>query len=265
MPVGWKDRVAIEPPSPSVHAIANGDRMIERVFDALRPAFRVTHTRPALVVATCIATAVPGGWGAASLRIDGDFSHLPPASDPSVQARNELRSEIGGESEVAVLIESPSFDANRAFAEALIPRALRLRSPETNEPILTRVDYRRKVDFVEQNALYFATPAELDTLSAFLSRKQREARLEANPFYVDLDADETEEAEDESETLGSLRALYDELVTSEYPVSSNPTLLVVRLYPSGAQTDLAWPTSSPRTTRSGNSWTGSPPHLFIRR
>lgn len=214
--------------------------MIDRVFDALRPAFRVTHTRPALVVTVCIALAVLGGWGAASLQIDGDFSHLLPASDPSVQALNELRSEIGGENEVAVLIESPSFDANRAFAEALIPRALRLRSPETNEPTLTRVDYRRKVDFVKRNALYFATPAELDTLSAFLSRKQREARLEANPFYFDLDAGETEETETEAETLGSLRSLYEELVTSEYPVSSDSTLLVVRLYPSGAQTDLAY-------------------------
>jgi len=210
--------------------------MIDRVFAALRPAFRLTHTRPAVVATVCVALAVLGGWGATSLQIDSDFSHLLPGSDPSVRALHELRSEIGGENEVAVLIESPSFAANRAFAEALIPKALDLRPSAAREPFLTHVAYRRDTRFLKRNALYFATPAELDTLSAFLDRKQREVRLEANPFYFDLDDEEASGGA--TETLGALDDLYDQLVASEYPVSRDSTLLVVRLYPSGAQTDL---------------------------
>src|SRR5690606_38827639 len=112
--------------------------------------------------------------------------------------------------------------ANKAFAEDLIPRALAMRRSDGEEPYLTRVDYRRDTAFMERNALYFATDAELDSLEGFLQEQVEAARLEANPFFFDLDDLEVEEGDgpgadgDGSAPLGggadALATVYDELV-----------------------------------------------------
>jgi hypothetical protein len=85
---------------------------------------------------------------ASRLTIDTDFSKLIPSDTPSVQALERLRDEVGGESSVDVVIQSPSFEANKAFAEALIPRALELKGSRRGESYLNRVDYHRDTDFL---------------------------------------------------------------------------------------------------------------------
>ena len=207
---------------------------MDRIFEALRPVIRGIGHAPGRILLGALLTVIAGAWFGTKLSIDSDLAHLLPPTHPSVQALNELRAEVGSESDAAVVIESPSFAANRQFAEALIPHALNLRTPDTGEPVFLDVEYRRDVDFLASNALYFATPAELDTLERFLRDELRDARLEANPFYFDLN-DESDTADP---TAAELDALYHELVRSEYPVSADSTILVVRLFPSGAQTDI---------------------------
>ena len=209
---------------------------MERLFNTLRPALRWVGTHPGSVLLATLLTVGLGAWFGLKLHIDSDLSHLLPPDYPSVQALNELRDEVGAESDAAVVIESPSFEANRRFAEALLPRALDLTNPETGEPFFIRVDYRRDIRFLAHNALYFATPAELDTLTAYLRDELREAKLRANPFYVDLDLPEADDARDA--TAAELDAMYRDLVRSEYPISPDSTVLVLRFTPSGAQTDI---------------------------
>lgn len=210
--------------------------MIERLFERLRPLVRVVIRRPVPILLVGLALAVLGGAMVPRLRIDSDFSHLIPSDYPSVQALEKLREEVGGSDEATAIIESPSFAANRRFAEALIPRAMRLRGP-SGDPYFTRVDYRRDVDFLKNNALYFATPAELDSLEAYLQQRIRQAKLEANPFYFELNEGDDASEETVAEELG---ALYDQLVSTEYPVSDDSTTLAVRFYPTEVQTDIAF-------------------------
>lgn len=211
--------------------------MIDWLFAALHPLFRAVYRHARTTLLVSLALTGIGLWFALQLRIDNDFSRLIPSSYPSVQALNALRENVGGESEVAVVIESPSFDANRRFAEDLIPAALALTGQKYAEPYLTRVEYRRDVRFLQENALYFATTAELDSLEAFLRREIRDAKLEANPFYVELDDDPAADtlADD---VVATLQSAYDDLVRSEYPISADSTTMVVRFYPGSVQTDI---------------------------
>jgi hypothetical protein len=211
---------------------------MDRLFDALRPLIRGVVRHAAWVLVAAVLLAGAGLYYASQLTIDTDIANLVPEDRPSVQALEELRRTVGGESDVAVGIVSPSFEANKRFAEALIPRALDLTNPETGAPFLTRVEYEREVDFLKDNALYFASESELTSVEQFLDEKVEEAKLEANPFYFNLD-DEESNAEADS-AARELEQVYDRLVGKRYPVSDDSTTMVVRFYPSGTSTDIGF-------------------------
>jgi predicted RND superfamily exporter protein len=206
-----------------------------RLVEPMRGAIRAIVRHAGLVVLAGLALSVAAMFEASKLRIDADLSKLVPSHYESVKALDRLRETVGAESEVSVGITSPSFEANIAFAETLVPRALELRDAETGEVFLSRVDFRRDVSFLEDNALYFATEEELERLHEYLIEEIEEAKLEANPFYFDLDEDEPAANEGDE-----LRELYDDVIGSEYPVSGDSTTLVLRFFPSGSQTDLSF-------------------------
>ncbi len=207
-------------------------------FEKLRPFIRWVARHPSIVVVAALLLSVLAFTAARHLTIDPDFANLLPADYPSVQALDKLRANVGGESEAAVAIESGSFEANRAFAEALIPRVLELRPNPDAEPFFRRVEYKREVDFLQRNALYFATDRELDELEDYLLGLQEDARLEANPFYVDLGEDfDDEDATMEDDPAARMKESYDRIVGTEYPVSPDSTVLVLKFYPSGSQTN----------------------------
>lgn len=219
---------------------------MERIFQSLQPFIRFVVRRAGLVAFVALILSVAGFMLARQLRIDTDLSKLIPQDYPSVQALEKLRQTVGGESDVAVVIESPSFEQNKAFAEALIPRALALKGEGRKEPYLTRVDYRKDTNFLQDNALYFATEAELDSLDAYLDEQEREAKLEANPFFFDLD-DELEEEETTTaaeaaapDRAATLRESYQTIVGKEYPISDDSTTMVLRFFPAGSQTNIGF-------------------------
>ena len=209
---------------------------MNRIFESLRPYIRGVVRRPGWVLTAAVLFAAVGVFFARNLTIDTDFSNLIPQDYPSVQALEKLRETVGGESDVAVGIVSPSFEANKAFAEDLIPEALELKRERSNEPYLTRVEYRRNTDFLQSNALYFASDQELDQVEQFLQDQIEQAKLEANPFYFDL---EDEEAEPDT-TAQELEQVYERLVGTEYPISDDSTTMVLRFYPAGAQTNIGF-------------------------
>lgn len=210
---------------------------MHRFFESLRPFIRGVVRRAGLVLGLALLVSAGSLYLAKDLRIDTDFANLLPDDYPSVQALERLRQTVGGETTVDVAIQSPSFAANRAFAETLIPEALALQGEGRSEPYLARVEYRRDTDFLKKNALYFATFDELDSLDAYLDEKVEEAKLEANPFFFELEDEDLEEEADEGETL---LASYNDIVGSEYLVSDDSTVLVVRFFPAGAQTNIQY-------------------------
>ncbi|MEP0547245.1 MAG: MMPL family transporter [Rhodothermales bacterium] len=208
---------------------------MERLFESLRPLIHAIVRSPFAVVAVALVLAALGLVSATRLKIDTDLANLLPDDYVSVQALERLRATVGSETPVDVAIESPSFAANKRFAEALIPQALALQW--RGEPVFTRVDFRKDTTFLAQNALYFASDEELDQLQYFLEDTAEEARLEANPFFVDLDDDLG--LDEEESDAGGLEGLRD-LQPREYAVSPDSTVLALRFYPSGAQTNIGF-------------------------
>lgn len=208
--------------------------MIERLFKALYPFIDYIIKNPFRILMLSILTAIAGFLLAINLKIDNDLSKLIPQDYPSVQALNTLREQVGSESELAIAIESPSFEANKKFAEALILKALALKNPATSEPWFNRAEFRKDISFIENNALYFATGQELDLLEEYLTNRINKAKEEANPFYFELEEEETR-----TDSLGEeLETMYDELIGSEYLISEDSLTMAVKLYPSGSQTNL---------------------------
>ncbi len=214
---------------------------MSRLSDALRVFIRLVVRQVWTVVLLALVVSVVGFWFARQLRIDTDFSNLVPRDYPSVQALEALRETVGSEATVDVAIVSPSFEANKTFAEQLIPRALALAPSPQAEPYLSRVDFEKDTAFLEQNALYFATYAELDSLESYLRDKIRDAKLDANPFFFDLD-DEEDESDDEAayDPERDLQEVYDHIIGKRYPVNEDSTIMALRFYPSGSQTDIGF-------------------------
>lgn len=216
---------------------------MERFFEKFSPVIRFATQRAGTAVSLALILSIAGFYFAQQLRIDTDFSNLIPGSYPSVQALEKLRDTVGSESSADVVLQSESFEANKEFAEAFIPRALELVDESTGERYLTRVDYRKDTAFLEDNALYFATNAELDSLEGYLRGEIRDAKLEANPFFFDLD--EEEEAEDQEEAAAfdlerDLEEVYTRVVGKQYPVNADSTVMVLRFYPAGSQTNIGF-------------------------
>ena len=84
--------------------------------------------RPTAVVGLLFVVSLTSLFFASKLKIDTDFSRLLPPDNPTVKALERLRATVGGENHVAVVIQSPSFEANRRFAEALIPAAMKAKT-----------------------------------------------------------------------------------------------------------------------------------------
>lgn len=212
--------------------------LMDRLFDALRPFIRWVVRFAPLVLILAALMSFFGLRASMNLSIDTDLANLIPSDYPSAVALERLRETVGGESEAAIGIQSPSFEANKAFAEALIARVLDMRGEGYDEPFFQRVDYRKDVTFLKSNALYFATPAELDMLEDWLAEKIEDAKLEANPFYFDLEEDD---AEAEPDSVGEeLQAIYSEIVSREYPVSEDSTTMVLRFFPVESSSNIAF-------------------------
>lgn len=211
---------------------------MEALFRWLKPLCRFIVAHPMLVLSAAVVVTVASLVFASRLSIEGDISKLIPPEYESYRALERIRETVGSGSSngLDVIIESPSFDANRAFAEALIPRALALRDSTTKEQLFVQVDYRRDPEFVRRNAMYFATFDELDRLTRYLEDRIEEEKLKANPFYFELDEELVEE--DSSWTEEDFQAAYDEVVKKEYPISDDSTLMLVRFYPAAVRTDL---------------------------
>ena len=211
------------------------------VFDRLRFVPRWTVQHPLLVVGVAFLLAGLGVWKSLGLRVDADIVTLLPPEYTSVQAIQRLQETVGAETTVDVAIYSPSFDQNVAFGRALVDAALAMEQPDDGSPYFTRVDFRRDVRFVSENALYFATFEELDRLEDFLRNQAQQVRSATDPLRMDLFGAMTDSVRLARQQEGDrLRADLAQLALTEYFVSPDSTTLVVKLYPTGSQTNIGF-------------------------
>ena len=205
----------------------------------LRPLVMINYRYPFAVLSVSILFAIGAGFYATRLVIDTDLASLLPDHYDSVQALERLRDSVGGETPLEVTINSPDFEANKAFAEALIPRAMELYDPRLDDYFVNRYEYRRDVEVLKDYALYLSTEDEIDQVIDFLEERLEQARLEANPFFIDFE-DDFDDEEEEDERLREFEQMYHELIPSEYPVNQDSSSLVISFFPTGAQSDLTY-------------------------
>ncbi|CAN5274669.1 MMPL family transporter [soil metagenome] len=210
-----------------------------KIIQFFKPLIHLNIQHPLWVISLAIITAVFAGFYASKLTVDTDLANLLPPTNPHVQALERLQETAGGETEMEVAIKSPSFEANVAFANRLAEEALELHYPRFNGPYFTEAQFRRDTEFLEDNALYLATISELDEIIEYLREEIERTKEEANPFFVDFDDFDDEEADDEA-TLNRFKESYNMLVPSEYPVNEDSTLAILTMYPSGSRSDITY-------------------------
>lgn len=205
----------------------------------LKPLVRLNVRHPYAVLAVAVLLGVLSAAFAIRLKIDTDIANLLPDDNPRVIALNELRETVGGETEMDVAIGSPDFEANIRFAEALVGQSLLLQDRRSGAPFFTKVEFRRDTEILKDYALYLATEDELDELITYLDDRIEDAKLEANPFFIDFGFDEDLD-EEKDERAANFEQTYDELIPSEYAVNADSTVVTLKLFPTGSKSDLAF-------------------------
>lgn len=211
---------------------------MKKILHFLKPLLELNYKYPFVVLSFFLVLAVISGMYASKLKIDTDIANLLPATNPNVLALEELKNSVGGETEMQVAINSPSFEANKRFAEDIIPKTLELFYPRLDDRFFERVEYRKETGLLKDNALYLASVDELDEIIWWLEDEIEQASLEANPFYVDLGFDDEEE-EDEPDAE-SFKESYEVIVPPEYPVNSDSTVLLLKFFPTGSKSDIQY-------------------------
>lgn len=208
---------------------------MKKILQFFRPLIKLNYKYPYWVVGITVLLSVILGSFAVQLRIDTNLANLLPEENPHVLALEELQETVGGETAMEVVIKSPSFEANKKFAQDLIRESLELYDHQTERYFFKRASFRKETEFIKNNALYFATSNELANIQEYLQEEIREAKKEANPFLVNFD----EENESESnEGITDFEETYNSLIPSEYPISEDSTVMMVSFYPTGSKSDL---------------------------
>lgn len=210
------------------------------LLSLLKPLLRANVRHPFSVLFLSLSLALVAGYFASGLKVDTDIANLLPKDNPNVLALEELKETVGGETEMQVAIKSPSFEANKAFAEALIPKTLALYYPRYNDKYFKRVEYRRDTEVIKNNALYLASDEELDNIILWLEDEIYYAKEEANPFFVDFEDDFDEEEEASEDKAEEFKESYNTLVPTEYPVNDDSTIMVLKFYPTGSKSDIQY-------------------------
>ena len=167
------------------------------IISFFKPLFRISYNYPVIVLIVSILIAFFAAQFAIKLKVDTDIANLLPENYHSVQALNRLKETVGGELAMDVAIKSDDFEANKRFTEDLLNKAITLYDKRTKDHFFKKYDFKRDTRVLEENALYLATPEELSQVKDYLTKKIEEVKLEANPFYFDLEDDEDSDTKTE--------------------------------------------------------------------
>ena len=211
---------------------------MEKILRFFRPLIKLNFSRPYWVLGIVILSAIILGSYALQLKIGTNLANLLPKKNPHVLALEELQNTVGGETAMEVAVKSPSFEDNKRFIQDLIRKSLKLYDHESDNYFFDRAQFRKETDFLENNALYFATGNELDDIKAYLKDEIQKAKEEANPFFVSFE--EEENGDTDQQNISEFEESYDALIPDEYPISKDSTVAVFKLYPTGSKSNLSY-------------------------
>lgn len=212
---------------------------MKKILGLFQPLLKLNIKHPFLVLSVSLLLAIAGGYFSVQLKIDTDIANLLPQDNPNVLALEKLKNTVGGETEMQVAINSPSFEANKKFAEDLIPKTLDLFYPRYDDKFFKGAEFRKDTEIIKDNALYLASDEELDEITEWLQEEIETAREEANPFFIDFE-DEEEESDSGVDKADNFKESYEILVPSEYPINKDSTIMVVKFFPTGSKSDIQY-------------------------
>ena len=143
------------------------------------------------VIALSVLLALVAGYVASSLPIRSEFSNLLPPERQSVRDLNLLKARIRTFGTVFVVVDGDTPESAAAAADHIRPK---LQALDTD--LVSRVlddDEETRAYFWKHRFLYVSLP-DLQEAVDTLAGKIRDAKLEANPLFIDLALDEDEPA-----------------------------------------------------------------------
>lgn len=213
---------------------------MKQILRFFQPLLALNISHPFLVIGVSFLIAVLSGYFAFQLKVDTDIANLLPKNHPNVLALDQLQETVGGETEMQVAIKSPSFEANKAFAEAIIPKTLELWYSRYDDFYFKRAEFRKDTELIKNNALYLASEDELEEIIFWLEDEIYYAKEEANPFFVDFEDEFEDDSVEEEDPAESFKESYEILVPSEYPVNEDSTIMVLKFFPTGSKSDIKY-------------------------
>src|SRR5262249_11061322 len=140
------------------------------------------HRWPILVAAFLLTAA--SGWLAAKLPLHGDFAYLLPQDAPSVVSLHELEKRVKNLGTVMVAVESndPKLRSDAA-------QDLRDRIEQIQDGLVAEVSFDDSAarQFVWQNRWLYVDIKDLRAAHDALADEIRDAKLKANPLYIDFE------------------------------------------------------------------------------
>src|SRR5215475_13611206 len=150
---------------------------------AYRYAKFIDRHRWPILVAALVLTGV-SGFLASKLPLHGDFAYLLPQDAPSVVSLHELEKRVKnlGTVMVAVLTEDPKLRAAAA-------QDLRDRLEQIQDGLVAEVSFDDSAarQFIWQHRWLYVDLKDLQAARDALADEIRDAKLKANPLYVDFE------------------------------------------------------------------------------
>ncbi len=171
--------------------------------------------------------------GVSRLKLNSSLSALLPDDYISVITLNKIKEKVGGFETLQILIEGDDFEAIKRYASDLAPVLA------DNEMVLV-VDYQRDVDFFEKNALLYVKTDELRDIRNRIRKRIKRERRKRNPLYLDLAGEFDAPPEEEGLSFEDYEQKYSATDDKRFYVNSDQSILVLNVYPDGANTNVAF-------------------------
>ncbi|MBS1122062.1 MAG: putative rane protein [Deltaproteobacteria bacterium] len=180
----------------------------------------------AIWIVSALAVVAATYLAVVHLPLESDFSHLLPDDAPSVRDAERLAQRMPAQDTMLMLIVAPERTSREAAAHQAIEgiAVLRARDPDLVSRI--EVDDVETRAFVRAHRHLFLPIGELETARAALAKRIADAKLRANPMFIEL-GDPDGKPDDLDALRARLRSAEDRLDKPAYVSADGRTQVIV--------------------------------------
>jgi uncharacterized protein len=192
------------------------------------PLVRTSMRHPAAVIGFAAMVTLVCAVIVAQTKVDTDLANLLPEGNPHVETLFRLTDIMGAEDNFQVIITGDDASKLVEVGEAF---AMRLRGESVEGvALVNHVEFRNETGVLRDNFLYFLRDDEIADVIRRIKDEIENAKLEANPFFVELDEDAAMTDVD----------LPDFQLPPEYVFSVDSSAVMLTVYPNGSKSDISY-------------------------